>query len=360
MDKVKTSATVAGEAPRRHGAMELTVAVLGLGGIGAVAAGYLQATGRNRIIACARQPLERIVIEQSHEELAVRIQAITDPKDAGPVDWVLLATKAHQTPSAAPWLAGLCHRSTRVAVLQNGVGQVERTAPWVGEATVVPAVVSYSGERVGADRVVLRQPATFDLAVQADPDGRAFSDLFAGTALRIFISDNLSALAWRKLLINSVANPITALTLQRLGVFRRDDVRALAETMLEEAVAVARADGVRVTEDDISQILGTLRDIPADMTTSMHLDRLAGRALELDALNGAIVAAGERLGIAVPLNRALLTLLRAAQSEEAIVPRPDNTGHPDDGPSPGGAPAAFAPAGPLTERNRQTAPAGTV
>ncbi|ORE96798.1 2-dehydropantoate 2-reductase [Stappia sp. 22II-S9-Z10] len=359
MDKVKTSATVAGDATCRHRATGLTVAVLGLGGIGAVAAGYLQAAGRNRIIACTRQPLERIVIERSHEELAVRIQAITDPKDAGPVDWVLLSTKAHQTPSAAPWLARLCHRSTRVAVLQNGVRQVERTAPWVSEATVVPAVVSYSGERIGADRVVLRQPAAFDLAVQADADGRAFSDLFAGTPLRILISDNLSTLAWRKLLINSVANPITALTLQRLSVFRRDDIRALAETMLKEAVAVARADGARVTEDDISQILGTLRDIPADMTTSMHLDRLAGRALELDALNGAIVAAGDRLGFAVPLNRALLTLLRAAQSEEPMVPRPDDAGRPDDGPSPGSAPAAFAPAGPLTERNRQTAPAGT-
>ena len=334
MDKFNTSATAGGAVPRQHRATGLTVAVLGLGGIGAVAAGYLHATGRHRIIACTRQPLERIVIERSNGELAVRIQAMTDPKDAGPADWVLLSTKAHQTPSVAPWLARLCHRSTRVAVLQNGVGQVERTAPWVGEATVVPAVVSYSGERVGADRVVLRQPAAFDLAVQAGADGRAFSDLFGGTPLRILISDNLSALAWRKLLINSVANPITALTLQRLSVFRRDDIHALAEAILEEAVAVARADGVRVTEDDISEILGTLRDIPADMTTSMHLDRLAGRVLELDALNGAIVAAGERLGTAVPLNRALLTLLRTAQIEAAKVP--------------------------LTDRSPQSAPEGTV
>lgn len=354
MDKFNTSASVAGEAACRHGAMQLTVAVLGLGGVGAVAAGYLQAAGRNRIIACTRQPLERIVIERSHEELAVRIQAITDPADTGLADWVLLSTKAHQTPSVAPWLARLCHRSTRVAVLQNGVGQVAWTAPWIGEATVVPTVVSYSGERVGADRVVLRQPAAFDLAVHADADGRAFSALFAGTPLRILISDDLPALAWRKLLINSVANPITALTLQRLCVFRRDDIAALAEAMLEEAVAVARADGARVTDDDIPQILRILRDIPADMTTSMHFDRLAGRALELDALNGAIVAAGERLCIPVPLNRTLLTLLRAAQGEEVASPGPDNAARAFDGTSPGTASAA----GPSTERNRRTAPEG--
>jgi 2-dehydropantoate 2-reductase len=43
----------------------------------------------------------------------------------------------------------------------------------------------------------------------------------------------------------------------------------------------------------------------------MYFDRLAGRPLEADALTGAIVAAGERLGIPTPLNGALLTLLRA-------------------------------------------------
>ena len=66
MDKFNTSATAGGAVPRQHRATGLTVAVLGLGGIGAVAAGYLHATGRHRIIACTRQPLERIVIERSH------------------------------------------------------------------------------------------------------------------------------------------------------------------------------------------------------------------------------------------------------------------------------------------------------
>jgi len=43
----------------------------------------------------------------------------------------------------------------------------------------------------------------------------------------------------------------------------------------------------------------------------MYFDRLAGRALEVEALSGAIVASGQRLGIATPLNMALVALLRA-------------------------------------------------
>jgi 2-dehydropantoate 2-reductase len=48
-----------------------------------------------------------------------------------------------------------------------------------------------------------------------------------------------------------------------------------------------------------------------ELGTSMYFDRLAGRRFEIDALNGAVVAAGERHGIPTPLNRMLLGLLRA-------------------------------------------------
>ena len=312
MDQLDALARAMDEVPSRRRQTGATrIAVVGLGSIGSVAAGHLAATGRHSVIACARRPIERVVIEAPNEAVEVPLQAITDPEQAEPVDWVLLCTKAHQTPSAAQWLARLCRRSTRVAVLQNGIGQAARTAPFVGEAAVVPTVVTYSGERLGADRVVLRQPASFDLAVSSDANGHDLAELFAGTPLRILVSDDLPALAWRKLLINSVANPLTALTFQRLSIFRRNDVAALTSALLEETIAVARADGVHISEDDILQSLRILRELPADMTTSMYLDRMAGRELETEAINGSIVAAGDRLGIPTPLNLALITLLNA-------------------------------------------------
>ena len=55
----------------------------------------------------------------------------------------------------------------------------------------------------------------------------------------------------------------------------------------------------------------TLMSFSPELGTSMYFDRLAGRKLEIEALTGAVVAAGERFGIPTPLNRALLVLLRA-------------------------------------------------
>jgi 2-dehydropantoate 2-reductase len=114
-----------------------------------------------------------------------------------------------------------------------------------------------------------------------------------------------------------VANPITALALQRQAVLRRDDVHALCLQVLAEAIAVARADGVPLAADEAAQAMATLLTYPPEAGTSMYFDRLAGRKLEVEALTGAIVAAGERHGIAVPINRALLTLLRAISDAAA-------------------------------------------
>jgi 2-dehydropantoate 2-reductase len=288
-----------------------TVAVIGLGSIGGVVAGCLRAADQHDIIACVRHPIERLVLERPEGNVEVALRALTDPAQTGRVDWVLLCTKTQQTPSAAPWLARLCDSSTRVAVLQNGIGHAARMAPLVRDVCVVPTLVYYNGERLGADRVRLRHVAEHDLAVADDADGRAFAQLLDGTPLRVLLSSDFPTLAWRKLLINTVANPITALTLQRQAVFRRDDIKALCVAILDEAVAVARADGAQLPEDESQRTMSTLLTYPPEAGTSMYFDRLAGRELEAEALTGAVVAAGQRLQVATPLNSALLALLRA-------------------------------------------------
>src|SRR4030088_2906076 len=250
-----------------------TVAVIGLGSIGGVVAGCLRAADQHDIIACVRHPIERLVLERPEGNVEVALRALTDPAQTGRVDWVLLCTKTQQTPSAAPWLARLCDSSTRVAVLQNGIGHAARMAPLVRDVCVVPTLVYYNGERLGADRVRLRHVAEHDLAVADDVHGRAFAQLLDGTPLRVLLSGDFPTLAWRKLLINAIANPITALTLQRQAVFRRDDIKALCVAFLDEAVAVARADGAQLADDESLRTISTLLTSPPEAGTSVYFGR---------------------------------------------------------------------------------------
>ncbi len=295
----------------------LRVAVVGLGSIGGVVAGCLAAAGRHDVIACMRRPIERLTLDQPGGSVEVKLTALTEPMDAKAVDWVLLCTKTHQTESAAPWLAQLCTPSTSVAVLQNGIGHVARVAPLAQGATVLPVIVYYNGERLAPNRVRLRQGSDQDVAVADDEAGRAFSALLEGTPLRVLRSSDFATLIWRKLLINAVANPITTLTLQRQAVLRRPDVQELCHAILSEAVAVARAEGANLADDEPARAMATLFTFSGELGTSMYFDRLAGRRLEVEALTGAIVAAGARHGIATPLNSALLTLLRAIDDAAA-------------------------------------------
>jgi 2-dehydropantoate 2-reductase len=289
----------------------LSVAVIGLGGVGGGAAGSLAAAGQHDVIACVRQPIARFTLERAEGAVEAPLHVLSDPAQAKPVDWVLVCTKTHQTAAAGPWLARLCTPATRVAVLQNGIDHVARVEPLARGASIVPVLVYYNGERLAPDRVRIRHAGPHDAVVADDEPGRAFVDLFDGTPLRIVRSADFATLAWRKLLINAVANPITALTLQRQAVLRRPDVQELCRSILDEAVAVARAEGVKLAEDEIARTIATLENFSGELGTSMYFDRLAGRRLEAEALTGAIVAAGDRHGMAMPLNRALLTLLRA-------------------------------------------------
>lgn len=289
----------------------VTIAVVGLGAIGGVIAGSLAALGRYDVTVCARTPIHRLIVERPDDTVDIPVRALTKFEDAEPVDWVLLCTKAHQTPMVAKWLARLCGPRTRVAVLQNGIGHAERLAPYVGAATVVPTIVYYNGERLAPDRMRFRRAGRYELAVRDDADGQAFGNLVDGTPMRVLRSADFVTLAWRKLLINAVANPVTALTLQRQAVFRREEIKTLCIAVLEEAAVVGRADGARLDDDEAAQILATLLTYPADAGTSMYFDRLAGRPLEVETLTGAVVARGERLGIPTPLNSMLLALLQA-------------------------------------------------
>ncbi len=295
----------------------LSIAVVGLGGIGGTAAGLLARTGLHDVIACARRPLERLTVEGPDGAFEVALTALTDPADAKPVDWILLCTKTHETASAGPWLERLCTPATTVAALQNGIDHVERIAPYANGAAIVPVLVYYNGERLAPDRVRYKPMNANELVVPDNEGGRAFAALMSDTPLHVLASADFVTLKWRKLLLNAVANPVTALTLQRFAVFQRPDIQDLCLAILDETVAVARADGARLHDDESQRVMTMLVGFAPQLTTSMHMDRVAGKPFEVEALTGAIVAAGERHGIATPLNGLLLTLLRAISEENA-------------------------------------------
>ncbi|MBE9373025.1 2-dehydropantoate 2-reductase [Saccharopolyspora sp. HNM0983] len=285
------------------------IAVIGSGGIGGVLAEAAGAAG-HEVVLCVRTPFERLVVDAPDGPREVPAEIATDPGAIGPVDWILLTTKVQDVPGTEPWLAALDDGSAPIAVVQNGVAHRESVGALDPRGPVLPALVYVAAERVRPGRVLRRSVAT--VLVESGELGDRFTALLDGSGLQLSQTADFRTAAWRKMLTNLGANPITALTLRRLDVFGDPDVVQLCAGVLTEAVQVARAEGADLTQQDADRVVANYtHDFPPSNGTSMLYDRLAGLPTEHEHITGALVRAADQHGIEVPLNRALLTLLRA-------------------------------------------------
>jgi len=151
-----------------------------------------------------------------------------------------------------------------------------------------------------------------DLLTLADRPGAAeFASLLDGTVLTTKLEPDFKTAAWRKLLMNLAGNPITALTGRRAEVFDDPAIRELARGLLDEAVAIGRAEGARLEPEDVNRTLAFYAGLPPVTGSSMLYDRLAGRELEIDTLVGAVLRAASRHGLPAARVQALFALLGA-------------------------------------------------
>lgn len=287
----------------------LHIAVVGPGAVGGVVGARLAARTAHDVVLCGRRAFEALELDAPDERFRVPIAPLLDPAKAGPVDWVMFAVKSHQTDGAAAWLERLVGSGTRVAILQNGVEHVERLARFVARDRLLPVVVRCHAAASDPGRVVQRAGAV--LTVPDSALGQELRDVLDGTGIAVRLAADFASDAWAKLCSNAAAGGITALTGAPIGVMRRPDIAELARGLVEEAMAVGRAEGARFADGFADQLMAEwLAQSPGD-TTSIQLDRLAGQPLEYDARNAVVVRLGERHGIPTPVSRAVTALLAA-------------------------------------------------
>jgi 2-dehydropantoate 2-reductase len=292
------------------------VAIVGAGAVGGWMAWLAHSAG-HPVMLCVRTKIASLTAEVQGKAHVVPASVATDPSALSPVPWVFVATKAQDTAGTAPWLARLVGPNTTVVILQNGIDHRDRFEGLVPLAQLLPALIYFAVERAGEGRVVHRSGKR--ILVPTGARGAAFAALLSESQSEILQTDDFKTAAWKKLLRNLAANPITALTQRTTGVLSDPDVHQLARAILREGLQVGRAEGARLTADDVEQTLKLYTSYPADGGTSMLYDRIAGRRLEHDYITGAVVAAAQRHGTAVPFNQAILALLRGIDARRPAV-----------------------------------------
>jgi 2-dehydropantoate 2-reductase len=288
------------------------IAVIGPGAIGATVAAGLAQISSHALTVCVRSPVVTLTIETEHGQQVANPRVLTSPEQGTPSDWILVATKAYDAASAAGWFPRLMGPGTRVAILQNGVEHADRFASFIPRDRIVPVVVDIPVERVAPGH--FRQRRSGYMKVANDRNGADFTGLFAGGGMDVSTTDDFRSAMWRKLAVNC-AGAVSALVLKPAVIAHDPQIAAIMKDLVRECVAVGRAEGAVLEEGLEDTVVASYRNGPRDAVNSLHADRAAGRRIEIDARNGAIVRIGRRHGIDTPVNRMIVAMLEVAAAE---------------------------------------------
>lgn len=302
----------------------MTTVVFGAGGVGSFFGGLLARAGADIRFVARGSQLEALRRDGIHIDSATLgtlhvpdVRVTDNARDIEVVNLVLVAVKAQQTADILDALAELVGPATTIVTLQNGVESDEVIAERFGRDRVLPAVV-YVGatvdrpghvSHVAAGTITVGAPAGVDRARV-----EAVRDLLATTGMPVRIADDIQHERWRKLLWNAGFNMVSAVTGRDPAVLVRvPESRALLLDVMKEVVAVARAQGIALTDADADeQIAWTER--AGSIRTSTMVDRERGREMEVDALIGVVVRRGAQLGVPTPRSATLLGLLKAIEA----------------------------------------------
>jgi 2-dehydropantoate 2-reductase len=298
--------------------------VVGPGAIGGFVAARLTEAGwpvrvmaRQKTLAALRSAPMRVV--EDGVERAVRLAVIEGPPEPGSVDLALVCVKSFDTEDAGRLVAAGLAPGAVVLSLQNGVENPEILAAACPGAAVGGVAVYLGCQRIAADHLVRRpsrDPTTGrlrDLLAGGGPGPAGEALVAVGSAIGVptRVDERPEVALWTKLVANASLNTVTALGRANVGRVFSDP--AAVELMLalgREVVAVAHALDVPVPEDAAEAYLADARQrLPRGGGSSTLFDLVAGQPLESAALVGAVVRAGERLLVPVPVSRACAALL---------------------------------------------------
>jgi len=241
----------------------------------------------------------------------------------GPYETVFLAVKAYDSEEVAALVAPHLAPDGFLVSLQNGLGNLEAAARAVGSARVLGARVIFGAEVAEPGRVrvtVYADPVLIGSPDPADHRRREAAISWAANLTAAGIpcepSEAIVADLWAKLLYSAALNPVGALLGLSYGALADDiDTRAIMDAVIDEAFAVAAAEGVTLrwaaAQDYREEFYHRLVPATAAHRSSMLQDIERGRPTEIEAINGWVAARAAAHGLPAPVNATLTRLLRA-------------------------------------------------
>lgn len=237
-----------------------------------------------------------------------------------PLDVVILGLKStqnHELPKLLkPWL----HSKTIALVLQNGLNVEQATAAVLGPERIAGGCCFLCSNKVGPGhirhldygRIVFGAYRGVDTnAIGPDQEilSRIHQDMNLAT-IECHLTDDLPTTKWKKLMWNIPFNGLSVILNASTDAIMKDpDSRLLARRISEEVRSIACQTGSQIDPSYVDWVIDHTDDmVPYD--SSMRLDFIHGRAIEVEAIHGNALQAAQRKGIAAPILETLYQQLK--------------------------------------------------
>jgi 2-dehydropantoate 2-reductase len=322
--------------------------IAGAGAIGAYIGARMARAGFD-VTLFARGPHLRamqehgVQVRSSDGDFVARPTMASSLEEVGPVDVVFLGVKAHGLPQLAPQLKPVLGPETAVVSTQNGIPwwyfqgfggeleglRLERIDPGgvissaIEARSVVGSIVYFSTE-ISSPGVV--QHIEGNRISLGEPNGsrsdrcREIAEALIASGLRCPVTTRIRPEIWVKVLGNASLNPVSALTRATLVQMLRDPgVSSVIRNIMQEVEALSNKLGMELPVSIDQRMAGAEK--VGEHKTSMLQDLEAGRPLELEALVGAVVELGERVGLSMPYTRTVYSCTKLL-AESAASQKP--------------------------------------
>jgi 2-dehydropantoate 2-reductase len=312
----------------------VNICIVGAGALGCAIGAALSEAGSSvwlinrspaQVEAMNRRGLQLVTPEG---ERSVPVHAATDCAGLPVADLVIVLVKSCDTQAAILGAAPVIGPDTAVLSLQNGLGHEDILADSVGRERVLAGKTYLGGVMLAPGRIISgtvgKQTFIGELDGSITPRVQAIAAEFNRAGLATTVSDNILGTMWDKLLVNVATSALSGITRLSYGdLYEVPEVRETALAAVAEALAVARAAGVRLSFTEPVQAWnraaeGLPRAFKASMLQSLEKGaRGRGPITEVDFIHGAVVRGGLRHGIPTPVNATLVACIKGI--ERALV-----------------------------------------
>ena len=302
----------------------MKIAVVGAGAMGSLFGGLLADAGEDvTLIDVWKEHVDTINarglrIKGISGDRTIEMTSTTDPGKVGPVDLVIIFVKSYDTAEAARDALPMASDGTVFLSLQNGLGNIDKIAEAAGRHRIIRGVTAQGSTMMGPGEIYHagEGPTVIgELNETSTERVRRIGKAFDHAGIHTEISSNIMGALWSKVLVNVGINPLTALTGLRNGeLLDHREIRQVMKRAVEEAMMVAHSLGIEMEFDNPVEKVYEVAEATAANRSSMLQDVERRRRTEIDALNGAIVELGRRIGVDTPVNDTLVAAVKGLES----------------------------------------------